>query len=414
MAQKAEIAKPGGASLGIYAKTSSSPSDSRVIKAETVDSETGEIHGQTRDSRTARAERFALKSFAARLLPKDSRLSKCMNWTVPNREVEVKRVSGMVPSAAQNEGHKAFYQGLQVCGSVHLCPVCSAKIAERRRVEVAGAIATAKAMGLQVFLLTLTFPHGLGDDLGQIVDGALKAYNRLFSGRAGQSVKMSLGIDGTIRALEVTHGENGFHPHFHVLLFIKSDLTPHQVWELIAPRWQQVAVSRGLPRPSMQHGCRVDGGDRAARYVTKGSTWGLESEITKGHLKVSRSAKGRTPFQLLRDYGEGDKQAGALFLVYAQVFQGKRQLVWSKGLKKRFVVPDWTDEELAQAPDDTPAVLLSTIDAFQWVVIRKKRFQSVVLDLAEVNPDALRDFLKALPVTDALRDILEAPPVTVT
>ena len=399
MAQKSEIANRGGGSLGIYAKTSSGPSDSRVIKAETVDSETGEIHGQTRDSRTARAERFALKSFAARLLPKDSRLSKCMNWTVPNRQVEVKRVSGMVPSAAQNEVRKAFYQGLQVCGSVHLCPVCAAKIAERRRVEVAGAIATAKAMGLQVFLLTLTFPHGLGDDLGQIVNGALKAYNRLFSGRGGQAVKADAGIDGTIRTLEDTYGDNGHHPHFHVLLFIKSDITPHQVWELISPRWQQVAVSCGLPRPSMQHGCRVDGGDHAARYVTKGSTWGLESEITKGHLKVARSAKGRTPFQLLRDYGEGDKQAGAVFKVYAEVFQGKRQLVWSRGLKKRLAVADFTDEELAQAPDDTPAVHLSTITAPQWVAIRKKGFQSLVLDLAEVSPDALREFLEALPVT---------------
>ena len=399
MAQKAEIANHGGGSLGIYAKIASPTKPCGYSTPENIDPETGEIHGQPRDSRTARAERFALKSFAARLLPKDSRLSKCMNWTIPNRQVDVKRVSSMVPGAAQKEEHKAFYQGLEVCGSVHLCPVCSAKIAERRRAEIAGVIATAKASGLSVNLLTLTIPHGIGDDLGENVDRLLKAYRRLFSGVSGQKIKTILGIEGTIRALEVTHGENGFHPHFHVLLFMANNITTHQAWELLAPRWQQVATACGLPAPSLQHGCRVDGGDRAARYVSKGSTWGLESEITKGHLKVARSAKGRTPFQLLRDYGEGVKKAGALFLVYAQVFQGKRQLVWSKGLKKRFAVPDWTDEELAQAPDDTPSVHLSTITAPQWVAIRKKRFQSLVLDLAEVSPDALREFLEALPVT---------------
>ena len=374
---------PGaGASLGIYAGNPSPPPS--------VDPETGEVRDAPRDHRTSRAERFILKGAAGRLLPKDSRTSKCMRWTVPNRTRDV---------VYSPKRERASYQGLQVCASPWVCPVCSAKISERRREEVAQAIAGAKASGLVVFLLTLTFPHGLGDDLGGIVAHALKAYSKLFSGKAGAKLRDRIGLDGTIRAIEVTHGlANGFHPHFHVLLFLDpaKSVTPAYVHAQIAPRWQAVCVSTGLPCPSIDYGCRVDGGDKAAAYVAKGSTWGLESEVTKGQSKVAKGAKGRTPFALLRDYAEGDKQAGAFFVQYAQVFQGKRQLVWSNGLKRRMAVVDRSDDELANLADDLPTVRLATITDEQWKVIYRRHWESVVLDVAERSPDQLHQFLDLL------------------
>lgn len=372
--------------LGIYAKRWSPP----PAKAETINSETGEIEGLARDFRTARAERFILKAVAGRLLPKGSRTSKCMRWRVPNRDLNL---------VYSPEHQRANYQGLQVCGSVHVCPCCSSKISERRRVEVASAIAAAKAQGLAVYLLTLTFPHGLGDDLGEITDKALAAYSKLFRGKAGVGLRDKIGLEGTIRAVEVTHGANGWHPHFHVLLFLKPGklITPQEVHALVAPRWQKVAVSAGLPMPSLSHGCHCDGGEKAAAYVAKGSTWGLESEITKGQVKIAKGAKGATPFALLRDYAEGNRQAGALFSEYARVFEGKRQLVWSKGLKRRFAIADFSDDELANAPEETPVRLLATITDKQWLSIRAGRLESVVLDLAELSADSLREFLAALP-----------------
>lgn len=369
-------------SLVIYAGNPSPPPS--------VDPETGEILNLSRDHRTARAERFILKGVAARLLPKDSRTSKCMRWTVPNRTRDV---------VYSSKRERASYQGLQVCASPWVCPVCSSKISERRRTEVASAIAGAKALGLVVYLLTLTFPHGLGDDLKSIVDQSLKAYSKVFSGKAGSKLRERIGLDGTIRAIEVTHGvANGFHPHFHVLLFLDpaKAFTPAYVHSQIAPRWQAVCVSAGLPLPSLERGCHVDGGEKAAAYVSKGSNWGLESEITKGQSKVAKGVKGRTPFALLRDYVEGDKQSGALFAEYAKVFQGKRQLVWSNGLKRRMAVVDRTDDELANMADDAPTVLLASITDEQWKIIYRRHWLSVVLDVAERSPDQLREFLVLL------------------
>ncbi len=377
----AQAAPPGvdrDAALGIYAENYSTLGTARV-------SEDGEILDLPRDSRTARAERYALKSAARRLLPKDHRTTKCMHWRLPDREIQVQK-------GATND--RAFYHGLQVCAMPWTCPVCATKISERRRQEVAKAIKQAEALGLQVFLLTLTVPHGLGDDVNDILNKMMAAWKRLWQGRQGQELRNSLGLFGHIRALEVTHGENGFHPHFHALLFFHPQQATAAGWGSLPWIWQKVAVRSGLPAPSIDRGCRIDDGSRAAQYVAKG-VWGLESEVTKGHVKSGRKGA-RTPFDLLRDYMHGDKAAGSLWRVYVDAFAGRRQLHWSVGLKKLLSIAELSDDEIANKPEDEQSLLLASITDEQWRVIFKRKQESAVLDLAEISADVLRLFLEQI------------------
>lgn len=385
----------------IYAETYSPPfaeSDSQVdssILWGRTDDDTGEIkpfelvRGKIvpagRDSRTARAERFVLKAAARRLLPKDHRTTKCMHWRLPNMETQVLK--------GATKG-KAFYHGLQVCAMPWTCPVCASKISERRRHEVAKAIKQAEALGLQVFLLTLTIPHGIGDDVADMLNKMTKAWTSLWQGKAGMKLRESLGLFGHIRALETTYGQNGFHPHFHALLFFHPQQTSGAGWGSLGPRWQKACVKAGLPMPDLAHGCRIDGGDKAANYVSKG-VWGLESEVTKGHIKSGRKDS-RTPFDLLRDYVAGDKQAGAIWRSYVDAFQGRRQLYWSNGLKKLLAIAELSDEEIANKPEEEPALLLATITDEQWRIIFRRHLESTILDLAEVSPDAMRLFIQGL------------------
>ena len=367
-----------GSPLGIYAENLSTDHLARV-------SADGEILDIPRDLRTARAERYMLKSAARRLLPKDHRTTKCMHWRLPDREVQVQR-------GATND--RAFYHGLQVCAMPWTCPVCASKISERRRQEVAKAIKQADVLGLQVFLVTLTIPHGIGDDVGSMLDKMTKAWSRLWIGRQGIALRNALGLFGHIRALEVTYGQNGFHPHFHALLFFHPQQTTGAGWGTLGPRWQQVCVKSGLPMPDLMHGIKIDGGSKAANYVAKG-VWGLESEVTKGHVKSGRNGS-RTPFDLLRDFHHGDKASGALWRVYVDAFAGRRQLHWSVGLKKLLAIAELSDEEIANKPDEQPALLLATITDDQWRVIYRRHLESVVLDLAETSVDAMRLFLQSL------------------
>ena len=97
------------------------------------------------------------------------------------------------------------------------CPVCAAKIAERRRVELLDAMEMHKAQGGAVSLLTLTTPHQRGDNLAVLLAQQGKALVGFLKDRAVVAVFAEMGWIGQVRALEVTHGRrsdrnNGWHP----------------------------------------------------------------------------------------------------------------------------------------------------------------------------------------------------------
>jgi Replication protein len=327
-----------------------------------------------------RGERWALKSVVNELLPNSS-TAKCSRLRRKDSSIEI---------MISKEHGKAFYSGLQHCGSIWNCPNCAAKISERRREELKQAITVAESFGWRPMLLTLTFPHGMGDDVGEITDKMIKAWDKCGGTRAARLVKQAIGLEGTIRAMEPTYGENGFHPHLHIILFVSSNMSTQSVQAGYAPLWQQACVKVGLPMPSDARGCRVDDNSKAAEYVSK---WGLESELVKGHTK--RAKKGMTPWDMLRAYlYDDDKHAGDLFKVYAAAFKGRRQLVWSKGLKKKLLIVDLSDEELA-AREDSPSTPLSKITVPQWRAIYKAKMESAVLDVAENNPDAIPALLES-------------------
>jgi hypothetical protein len=345
-----------GGPLGINAKSNNNPMDTRV-------------------------QRFALQSVARSILP-ESRTAKCLRIRAHGQEIQVWK---------HHEHNTAAYGGLQTCGSVWSCPVCSAKIAERRRSELQAAMGVHRARTGCVQLLTLTAPHQRTDNLFDLLAKQSKALKTFWNDRSVKAVMVEMGVVGQVRALEVTHGRrspqnNGWHPHYHILLFAGSgvDLTRFDKaqmtdWQVrLYLRWAAACVKAGLGEPSYAHGLKLDGGDKASKYVTK---WGLEDEMTKGHTK--KALHGETPFDFLRSYlADGaDKQAAALFKEFADTFKGKRQLYWSKGLKAMFAIEEATDEELSTRVEEE-AVLLGLLTIDQWRDVLKVDARATVLEIA--------------------------------
>ena len=126
----------------------------------------------------------------------------------------------------KSKKHKtASYGGLQTCGSVWVCPVCGAKVVERRRGEIQQAMAQHRACGGEVHLLTLTAPHTRFDVLEELQAKLGKALNGFLADKTVKKIFKEMGYIGQIRGYEVTHGRkgtnNGWHPHFHFLQFVQ-------------------------------------------------------------------------------------------------------------------------------------------------------------------------------------------------
>ncbi len=387
-----------GSFLGIDAKSKNT--------APKIDPETGEILGIF-DPSAAVIQRFILQSVVRKLLPK-SRTNNCLRVRAKHKPVWARDFIDQTIKVWKSKEHKkAFFSGLQTCGSVWQCPVCAPKIAERRRAEIIAVMAAHKAAGGCVNMLTLTCPHQRSDNLKLLLAKQAKALNSFWNDRQTKAIFVEMGVTGQIRALEVTHGRksahnNGWHPHYHVLLFAgvcvdlaRFDAVNMKDWQVrLYLRWANACKLAGLGEPSYAHGLKLDDGSKAAQYVSK---WGLEDEMTKGHTKKGK-AGGETPFDLLRALvvDSTDKQAAALFIEFAETFKGKRQLYWSPGLKKRYAIDEKTDEQLADEKDDT-AVVLGAITIDQWRDILADDGRGVVLNLASSQDwRAVSDYLESI------------------
>ena len=335
------------------------------------------------DNRLLRLTRYCLQDLSAKLLPKE-RVNFCLRRRI-SKDTGVKVMFNPVRE-------KAHYSNVVRCGSVWTCPICSAQVAEKRRLELKKGMENWKNKhGGEVYLLTLTNPHYQGDNLKQLLEGQKKALAYLWGDRAPKEMFKNLGKAGHVIAAEVTYGENGFHPHYHILLFMRHSITIDAFRSFLAYQWQNCCKKAGLPIPSIEHGVDLQNGTFALDYVSK---WGLEDEMTKAHIK--RSNKGFSMFDLVRAYQEtGDEKYKRVFMVFYRAFKRQQQLVWSKGLKDKLLIEDKTDEEL-NAEETEQAVEFKEFTREEWKAVRVSNSMAYMLDLAEQSPDKFDKVLKGL------------------
>jgi len=294
------------------------------------------------------------------------------------------------------------YKGLRICGSVHTCPLCASKIQERRRQEVAQAIAWGEGQGKALVMASYTFPHRVDQPLALLLKLQQQAITYMRGRRQYMALMGDVGFAGRIRTLEVTHGKNGWHPHTHELLIVSPSADPLRMRMVLAELWLKACKKVGLFQPDrddewafLAHSVDVrDGDEGAAAYLAKmddQNKWGLSHEMTKGSSKQGR-ASGVHPFKLAADVS-----TSGLFMEYVNAIKGSRQLVWSRGLKAAVGVDDKTDEEIAQeeATRVTDRISLTPDD---WRKVIKVDARYDLIHAAETGGhDAVRRALDALP-----------------
>ena len=267
----------------------------------------------------------------------------------------------------------AHVSGVETCGRLWLCPVCAAKIRARRGDEIAEGVGRWIAKGGGAYFVTATLPHDQGDALARSLDVLTSSWRALTAGKAYQTEKERFGLVGNIKAIEVTHGRNGWHPHVHAVFLTRSEIGVLDLCDWygrLDARWARALVRNGWSPGQQPYRLRLDLVNRStaaglAAYVTKVQDAGLGNEIARADLKRGR-ASARTPMQILADFGTwGLAEDLDLWLEYEQATAGKSALRWSRGLRSLLLpdVEEQTDEEIAaeEVGGDEIAALLPHI-----------------------------------------------------
>jgi hypothetical protein len=293
-------------------------------------------------------------------------------------------------SVVRPAGRDSFhYKGLVTCGSVWVCPLCAAKIQERRRLEVAMAIAYASSIERAPFMASFTFPHRVDQPLAQLLKLQAQALTKMRQRRDYMALMLKVGTAGRIRSLEVTHGANGWHPHTHELLFCVPEIPAAYLRDELSRMWLKACRSVGLfvegrdrEGDFLRHSVDVQAGDQGvAAYLAKlddQSAWGLSHELTKASSKQGRRS-GQHPFALA-----SSTATRYLFLEYVEAMKGQRQLVWSRGLKAAVGVAELTDEEVAQQETEKADAVIS-IPLPAWRVILGNDARCEILHAARIG-----------------------------
>ncbi|GHD37747.1 hypothetical protein GCM10007147_45950 [Nocardiopsis kunsanensis] len=306
----------------------------------------------------------------------------------------------------------AHYAGVGTCGSIWACPVCSAKIRNTRAEDVSTATANWDREGNTVLMAAFTAPHDLGMALQPLMKAISSGFTYCLSGRPWMRLKERLGIVGQIRALEVTHGEHGWHPHLHVLIYIKGGIDAQGLAELtihLRERWKTWITRKGYRPPHDLHGVDIQrcySAEEAGAYIAKTQDGkGVGNEMTRGDLKQGRKGS-RTPFEILDDFRwTGDARDLALWGEYERATHKKQAITWSGGLRKLLLPDDQEekkDEEIAEEEVGGDDVALLEPDTWR-AVVRVPGLPAYLLERVERDGiQGLQQALRRNGITEAL------------
>ena len=285
----------------------------------------------------------------------------------------------------------AFYRGLQACTLRWVCPCCTLKKSEVSRCQLNDALAVARERGLQPVMMTLTARHSKKMSLAEFWSVLSRAEQQLKNTRPWKRINKRL-AGGFAKAVEVTHSErNGWHPHFHLVLLTDApnELKAIELVEELREEWLHQLARVGLDGTSdaaKKRAFDVRGAATVGDYITK---WGAAEEMTLATSKVGH-AKGRTPWQLLRDArtAETDRdrmRAGALWYEFVQVMQGVHQLRQSPAFRK-LVAAYEPPPPKGDPPEEPVETVVFRFGDPEWTYGRHKRIL-----MREAAEDASKD-----------------------
>lgn len=325
-------------------------------------------------ARTHRRMRKALR----RIQRKSQR--QCGLYPLPDRRPEI-----WCQDSEDGEGGERWgsIRGVMLCSSPWACPICAPRIRAVRGEELKKLVAWHGAE--RTMMATFTVRHGAGDDLGKVRQGVANAYRRMTRGEPWQRFCRANGLEGSVRAMEVTFGWlNGFHPHLHQLLLVMGAAALWKWLPWLRERWRKAVIAEMGEEfaPSDERGVTLTTATDGTYLSKMGVAW---MEITDAVM--SKGAKnGNLQAWDVAALAIEELEAGEpgpysqVWRQYAEGMVGARYLTWSHGLKAKAKVDEVSDDaaarregegagtKLAEIPTEKWALVLAVPDGENWII----------------------------------------------
>lgn len=373
------------------------------------------------------------------------------------------------------------YAGLATCGRIWLCPVCNAKVMARRALDIGAALTWSSDKELQVIWGSLTCQHDASSDLAQLLEIQQSAWRHVMNSKIWRQYNATAQITrpteatqrnadrarlrkvltdpnttedqreqarellatlprivsdepsydvidtgekgrvGYIRAAEITIGSNGWHPHFHPVIFFRGTKREAQTFaDQIVAKWVEgVKKAGGKAGIVGAQQLKAIPRDKAyyllAGYATKATydaaQFALEIAWSQGKSGRKRAKATTSHWNLLASIALGLADEAERWLDLEAATHGHRMITWSRGLRN-FVglMTEQTDEEIAAEELGTEEDTICFITGNGWQLVRDNpALMNVILTtLTESGWGALRELLNATGVEwvspEALKD----------
>lgn len=282
------------------------------------------------------------------------------------------------------EQRRAWWEGILRCGRQFACPVCAAKRAAERAAELDRLMLGDEHGRWQ--MVTFTLRHHRGESLRSLLDKLYGAWRKVRSRRVIRKI-FDEHVTASVRAVEVTHGKNGWHPHIHLLL-----RTSH--WsdaERARLQWEWLSVLPGVAGVAVVWSAPLqrDGASRA-RYLSK-----LGAEVA-GVAKTPKCGNA-TPWQIARA-ALVDPPARELWTEYQRAMRGRRVLEFDERAKAMLAPEADADEHLREWR------VPFTSDEFRALASFERHVPTILYEVIETAVHGGPDPPSV--VTDAVFDVL--------
>jgi hypothetical protein len=284
-----------------------------------------------------------------------------------------------------------YFGNLQKCGLKWLCPVCMAKLRTHHMEWLDATLKHYNEKGHTFKFVTYTFEHHKGNDLKKEIDYLIGAFRASYAHKTARSNRGPKGE--TVQysyTLEITKGQNGWHPHLHII-YTHKDRETLEIFEGVVNRlYKKHILKTGKKFVS---GITIDSKlvtdeKGISDYMTKKQAlFELVSSFTKSTYKG-----GRNYLEMLQAmFNDGEDHMKDIH-EYSAATYGRRSYQNSQKFVPEHLrqIEGMTDDEILQDDEIDEIILMLTDEQYEKLIKDHNEFNFIKIYLLQGREAAVK------------------------